>query len=169
MHKGRHLFFLGLGVGFLRSSLSHKEKKKHLTLRFGKKTRRLARCPFAIKSKMPPSSTPTVWTYSPSLRASLSPPSSSTRRMAAQTHNQQDWDKMWSAEVWNVVVSQVFRILMPGGHLVVFASGNTVFEMRQRILDAYGRAKMPKPVQLGTQRCQTCRSGILRWRAASWS
>jgi site-specific DNA-methyltransferase (adenine-specific) len=62
----------------------------------------------------------------------------------AQTHNQQDWDKMWSAEVWNVVVSQVFRILMPGGHFVVFASGNTVFEMRQRILDAYGRAKMAK-------------------------
>ena len=166
MHKGRHLFFWGLGVGFLRSSLSHKEKKKHLTLRFGKKNtppRQMSLCHQIKDATLINADCLDILPFieSKSVAAVIIDPP-----YGAQT---QDWDKMWSAEVWNVVVSQVFRILMPGGHLVVFASGNTVFEMRQRILDAYGRAKMPKPVQLGTQRCQTCRSGILRWHAASWS
>ena len=41
----------------------------------------------------------------------------------AQTHNQQDWDVSWSPAFWKDVVTESFRVLKKGGHLVVFASG----------------------------------------------
>ena len=54
-----------------------------------------------------------------------------------QTHNQQPWDVAWDVSTWDVVVDNVFRMLKPGGHMVVFASGKTIFDMHSKVAGAY--------------------------------
>ena len=54
-----------------------------------------------------------------------------------QTQNNNDWDIPWTQEKWNEVVADVFRVLLPGGHFVVFASGKTTFTIFNRIMFAY--------------------------------
>ena len=51
----------------------------------------------------------------------------------AQTHGQQYWDVAWTHDFWQEIVKECFRILMKGGHLVVFASGKTIFDIHSKI------------------------------------
>lgn len=55
----------------------------------------------------------------------------------AQTHNQQAWDVAWDVSTWESVVKHAFRILKSGGHLIVFASGKTIFDMHTNVAGAY--------------------------------
>ena len=55
----------------------------------------------------------------------------------AQTHGQNVWDIAWKAEFWKDIVEQCFRVLMKGGHMVVFASGKTLFDIHTNIASGY--------------------------------
>lgn len=54
-----------------------------------------------------------------------------------QTHNQQAWDVAWDVRTWDTVVRHVFRILKPCGHMIVFASGKTIFDIHTNVSGAY--------------------------------
>ena len=55
----------------------------------------------------------------------------------AQTHNQNVWDIAWSSELWQEIVKECFRVLVKGGHMVVFASGKTIFDIHMNIASGY--------------------------------
>lgn len=55
----------------------------------------------------------------------------------AQTHGQNVWDIAWTSDFWQQIVNECFRILMKGGHLVVFASGKTIFDIHTKIALGY--------------------------------
>ena len=55
----------------------------------------------------------------------------------AQTHNQNIWDIAWSSELWQDIVKECFRVLVKGGHMVVFSSGKTFRKIDNKIFDAY--------------------------------
>ena len=55
----------------------------------------------------------------------------------AQTHNQNIWDIAWSSELWQEIVKECFRVLVKGGHMVVFASGKTIFDIHMNIASGY--------------------------------
>jgi tRNA1(Val) A37 N6-methylase TrmN6 len=55
----------------------------------------------------------------------------------AQTHNQNVWDIAWSSELWQEIVKECFRVLVKGGHMVVFASGKTIFDIHMNITSGY--------------------------------
>ena len=57
-----------------------------------------------------------------------------------QTHNQNTWDIAWNKQFWNTIIAHIFRVLTKGGHLVVFASGKTVFDMHSKIGSAYTKS-----------------------------
>ena len=63
----------------------------------------------------------------------------------AQTHNQQDWDISWSPAFWKDVVTESFRVLKKGGHLVVFASGKTIFDIHANIVEGYKNSFKKEP------------------------
>lgn len=54
-----------------------------------------------------------------------------------QTHNQNVWDIAWSSELWQEIVKECFRVLVKGGHMVVFSSGKTFRKIENKIFDAY--------------------------------
>eukprot|EP00966_Prymnesium_polylepis_P252369 5834532-Prymnesium_polylepis.1 len=51
----------------------------------------------------------------------------------AQTHGQNVWDIAWTSEFWQQIVNECFRVLIKGGHMVVFASGKTIFDIHTNI------------------------------------
>lgn len=55
----------------------------------------------------------------------------------AQTQGNNEWDIAWSASKWQVIVEEVFRVLKPGGHFVVFSGGKTLFDIHYKVTDAY--------------------------------
>ena len=55
----------------------------------------------------------------------------------AQTHSQNVWDIAWSSELWQEIVKECFRVLVKGGHMVVFASGKTIFDIHMNIASGY--------------------------------
>ena len=55
----------------------------------------------------------------------------------AQTHNQNVWDIAWSSELWQEIVKECFRVLVKGGHMVVFARGKTIFDIHMNIASGY--------------------------------
>ena len=63
----------------------------------------------------------------------------------AQTHNQNVWDISWSFELWQEIVKECFRVLVKGGHMVVFASGKTIFDIHMNILLGYQTAFKETP------------------------
>ena len=60
----------------------------------------------------------------------------------AQTQNNstKTWDFAWKAFEWNEIVAEVFRILKPGGHFVVFSGGKTLFDIHPHVQTAYRAA-----------------------------
>lgn len=62
-----------------------------------------------------------------------------------QTHGQNVWDIAWKAEFWKNIVEQCFRVLMKGGHLVVFASGKTLFDIHANIESGYKKTYKEAP------------------------
>lgn len=58
----------------------------------------------------------------------------------AQTQNNNEWDIAWTQSDWDAIVSEVFRVLMPGGHFVVFSGGKTLFTIHAQIHMAYKTA-----------------------------
>ena len=63
----------------------------------------------------------------------------------AQTHNQNIWDIAWSSELWQEIVKECFRVLVKGGHMVVFASGKTIFDIHMNIASGYQTAFKETP------------------------
>ena len=57
----------------------------------------------------------------------------------AQVQSDQDknWDKAWSREEWQTIVVEVFRVLMPGGHFIIFAGGKPFHTIHSYVLTAY--------------------------------
>ena len=51
----------------------------------------------------------------------------------AQTQNKKPWDIAWSAMFWKDITTECFRILVKGGHMVVFSGGKTVFDIHKNI------------------------------------
>ena len=55
----------------------------------------------------------------------------------AQTHGQNVWDIAWTSKFWQQIVNECFRVLIKGGHMVVFASGKTIFDIHMNISSGY--------------------------------
>lgn len=55
----------------------------------------------------------------------------------AQTHGQNVWDIAWTSDFWQQLVKECFRVLVKGGHLIVFASGKTIFDIHAKIALGY--------------------------------
>jgi site-specific DNA-methyltransferase (adenine-specific) len=55
----------------------------------------------------------------------------------SQTHGQQSWDVAWKLTFWKQIIEQCFRVLVKCGHLVVFASGKTIFDIHTNITSSY--------------------------------
>mgnify|MGYP001967692974 CR=1 FL=1 len=53
------------------------------------------------------------------------------------THNQQAWDVAWSDEEWKEILREVFRVLLPGGHMVVFSSGKSTLKINASIIGGH--------------------------------
>lgn len=56
-----------------------------------------------------------------------------------------EWDVAWSQQDWNAIVGEVARTLRPGGHLLVFSGGKTLFRMHAQIVEAYKKATGAEP------------------------
>lgn len=65
----------------------------------------------------------------------------------AQTHNNATklWDDAWKLFEWEIIVANVFRILKPGGHFVVFSGGKTLFDIHANVMAAYKHAFDEEP------------------------
>lgn len=61
------------------------------------------------------------------------------------THNQQTWDIAWSDEEWTEILREVFRVLIPGGHMIVFSSGKSTFDINASIIGGYKTLFKKKP------------------------
>ena len=55
----------------------------------------------------------------------------------AQTHGKKSWDVAWTFDFWKRVVNECFRVLVKGGHIVVFSSGKTIFDIHNNIALSY--------------------------------
>lgn len=57
----------------------------------------------------------------------------------AQVQSEEDkkWDKAWSEEEWHTIVDEVFRVLKPGGHFVIFSGGKPFHTIHSHVLAAY--------------------------------
>ena len=55
----------------------------------------------------------------------------------AQTQNQNSWDIAWSSEFWQQIIQECFRVLIKGGHMIVFAGGKTTFDIHTQIASGY--------------------------------
>jgi len=62
-----------------------------------------------------------------------------------QTHNQRDWDIAWSDDEWIEIIREVYRILSPGGHMIVFSSGKTTMDINSSIINGYKTLFKKKP------------------------
>lgn len=62
----------------------------------------------------------------------------------AQTQGQQTWDKAWTLAFWTDILAHIFRVLIPGGHMIVFASGKTIYSIHGNIELAYKATKQSK-------------------------
>ena len=61
------------------------------------------------------------------------------------THNQQTWDIAWSDEEWTEILREVFRVLIPGGHMIVFSSGKSTIDINASIIGGYKTLFKKKP------------------------
>lgn len=61
------------------------------------------------------------------------------------THNQQTWDIAWSDEEWIQILREVFRVLIPGGHMIVFSSGKSTLDINECIIRGYKTLFKKKP------------------------
>lgn len=61
------------------------------------------------------------------------------------THNQNDWDVAWSDEEWIEIVREVYRVLVPGGHMIVFSSGKSTLDINMSIVAGYKTLFKKKP------------------------
>lgn len=61
------------------------------------------------------------------------------------THNQQTWDVAWSDDEWVDIIREVYRILVPGGHMIVFSSGKSTLDINMSIIDGYKMLFKKKP------------------------
>jgi DNA modification methylase len=53
------------------------------------------------------------------------------------THNQQGWDVAWSDEEWKDILRETYRVLIPGGHVVVFSSGKSTIDINSAYIGAH--------------------------------
>lgn len=63
----------------------------------------------------------------------------------AQTHNQNTWDVAWTSDFWQQIMTECFRVLMKGGHMVVFASGKTIFDIHTKVVSGFKAAFRKDP------------------------
>ena len=49
------------------------------------------------------------------------------------THNQQSWDVAWSDEEWTEIIREAYRVLIPGGHMIVFSSGKSTLDINMKL------------------------------------
>ena len=61
------------------------------------------------------------------------------------THNQQTWDVAWSDEEWIAIIREVYRVLIVGGHMIVFSSGKSTLDINYSIVDGYKTLFKKKP------------------------
>jgi site-specific DNA-methyltransferase (adenine-specific) len=61
------------------------------------------------------------------------------------THNQQTWDVAWSDEEWIAIIREVYRVLIVGGHMIVFCSGKSTLDINYSIVDGYKTLFKKKP------------------------
>lgn len=61
------------------------------------------------------------------------------------THNQQAWDVAWSDGEWVDILREIFRVLIPGGHMIVFSSGKSTIDINTSIIAGYKTLFMKKP------------------------
>ena len=61
------------------------------------------------------------------------------------THNQQGWDIAWSDEEWKNILRETYRVLIPGGHVVVFSSGKSTLDINMAYIGAYKQLFGKKP------------------------
>ena len=61
------------------------------------------------------------------------------------THNQQSWDVAWSDKEWEEIILEVYRVLIPGGHMIVFSSGKSTLDINMSIVNAYRTLFSKKP------------------------
>ena len=61
------------------------------------------------------------------------------------THNQQSWDVAWSDEEWTEIIRESYRVLIPGGHMIVFSSGKSTLDINMSIINAYRTLFSKKP------------------------
>ncbi len=61
------------------------------------------------------------------------------------THNQQSWDVAWSDEEWTEIIREAYRVLIPGGHMIVFSSGKSTLDINMSIINAYRTLFSKKP------------------------
>ena len=61
------------------------------------------------------------------------------------THNQQSWDVVWSDEEWTEIIREAYRVLIPGGHMIVFSSGKSTLDINMSIINAYRTLFSKKP------------------------
>ena len=61
------------------------------------------------------------------------------------THNQQTWDVAWSDQEWMAIIREVYRVLIVGGHMIVFSSGKSTLDINYSIVDGYKTLFKKKP------------------------
>jgi site-specific DNA-methyltransferase (adenine-specific) len=61
------------------------------------------------------------------------------------THNQQTWDVAWSDQEWIAIIREVYRVLIVGGHMIVFSSGKSTLDINYSIVDGYKTLFKRKP------------------------
>ena len=62
-----------------------------------------------------------------------------------QCNSTKTWDFKWNSKEWHTIVKESFRILKPGGHLIVFSGGKTLFDIHSEIVNAYKAAYTTDP------------------------
>lgn len=55
----------------------------------------------------------------------------------AQTHGQHSWDVAWSKSDWINILKEVYRVLIPGGHTIVFSSGKSTIKINTAYIEAH--------------------------------
>ena len=61
------------------------------------------------------------------------------------THNQQGWDVAWSDEERKDILRETYRVLIPGGHVVVFSSGKSTLDINMAYIGAHKQLFGKKP------------------------
>ena len=84
------------------------------------------------------------------------------------THNQNDWDVAWSDEEWIEIVREVYRVLVPGGHMIVFSSGKSTLERFKLQAPALSQS-LSLSLSLGLTRTRSQSLSLTRTRTLSLS